>query len=93
MKTIASYIHRLPTKTQEPDTAPGPYYVSVVDGNLFALLLGPFNSHQEALNRVEEARAKAIELNPRAHFYNFGTVRMKPNFNKPGRLNKLLGIG
>ena len=87
-KDLACYTHHGTPNEQKPDTAPGPYYVSVRDGDRYGLLLGPFEKHQEALDMVEPARAKAIELNGCAHFYSFGTCRMKCNFNKPGRLNE-----
>lgn len=72
-----------------PDTKPGAYYVSAVDGGRYALLLGPFaNDHAAALAMVEPVRAKACELNPRAHWYAFGTCRLPPEVEaKPGRLN------
>jgi len=87
-RKITSYLHQIEQPTEQPDTAPGPYFVSVRDDGRFGLLLGPFNTHKEALDRVDAVRAKAIELNPWAHFYSFGTVRMKPTFKQPGRLNQ-----
>ena len=91
MKTIAAYTHPAPVSTQEPDTAPGPYYVSIKDGEKFGLLLGPFALHQRALDAVDAARAKAREVNhQQAVWSSFGTCRMKLGFNEPGRLNDLL---
>jgi len=87
MREISHYAHKVTCDPQEPDTKPGPYYVSVTDGPQFAVLLGPFEKHKDALDRVEDVRAKAIELDPFAHFYSFGTVRMKPSYLKPGKLN------
>ena len=88
--------------TQQPDTAPGNYYVSVVDGiragggtevKRMGLLAGPFpNDHVGALAWVEAARRKAEEIDPRAAFYGFGTVRMKFGYSKPGVLNEALGL-
>jgi hypothetical protein len=66
------------------------YYVSVVDGldrRRIGLLLGPFKRHDEALKKVEAVRRKAEELDPKAVFYSFGTVAMRPEYTKPGVLN------
>lgn len=53
------------------------FYVSVINGPKRALLRGPFLSHGEALDRVEETRAIAEKLDPWAVFYAFGTVGIK----------------
>ena len=75
-----------------PNSEPGNYYVSVVDGNRFGLLLGPFNSHQEALNMVQKAKNKAYELNPaEAAFAGFGTLRIE-DYNRPGKLNSYFNM-
>lgn len=66
---------------------PGNYYVSVADGPKFNTLLGPFKTHKKALAMVEPVRQKAEDLNPRAFFYAFGTVKMADDFTKPGLLN------
>lgn len=85
------------TNPKECDTAPGPYYVSVVrDAAKGAvdcrLLAGPFATHAEALAKVERCREVACDIDPRAHWYGFGTVRMAPDYDKPGALNaKVLG--
>jgi len=41
---------------QTPDTKLGFYYVSAIDGDKFALMLGPFETHEQALAKVEECR-------------------------------------
>ncbi len=74
------------------DTRPGNYYVSVVDGPQFGLLAGPFPTHAEALAMVNEAQTKAEEVNRKAIWYAYGTVRMADDYNKPGVLNSLLGL-
>ena len=78
--------------TQTPDTAPGPYYVSVIRPEKPSdprLLAGPSATHAEALANVDEATRLAQSLDPRAAFYAFGTVRTKPECNKLGILNEL----
>ena len=71
----------------------GGYYTSAIDGDQYGLLAGPFDSHAQALSWVDRTRAKAEEVNSRAVFFGFGTLRAKDDYRKPGRLNKLLGIG
>ena len=87
-RKIETYVHRSDAAEVEPDSAPGPYYVSVRDGERFALLLGPFETHREALAMVEPVRVKAVDFNRFAHFYSFGTCRVKSEYRKPGRLNR-----
>ena len=90
-KRIESYFHRDQTAAQEPDDRPGNYYVSMVDGARFALLLGPFpNDHRGALSRVDLVRQRAPEVDPRATFYGFGTCWLPADYTKPGRLNGLM---
>ena len=78
------------------DTKPGEYYVTVVDGNRYNFLLGPFtNDHQAALDHVEAARKKAQELDPRSAFYTFGTARLPSDDSVPircGRLNRYFNL-
>jgi hypothetical protein len=75
--------------SQIPDTAPGPYYVSVVrdwkpeDARLVS---GPYATHAEALALVDKARRIVEDRDPRAAFFAFGTVRMKEAFDRPGAL-------
>lgn len=79
-----------------PDDAPGDYYVSCVDGGRFAFLAGPFrDDHKAALDMVPKAREVACDLDPRAHFYGFGTCRREPDPTRPltvGILNARLGL-
>lgn len=76
---------------QAPDNKPGNCYVSVVRGDGdWRPLVGPFrNDHAAALAMVDKARAKAEELDPRAAWYSFGTVRVDLVAYAPaGMLNK-----
>lgn len=63
------------------------YYVSVVDGNKFALLAGPFRTHEAALKMVDKVTEKAQEIDRKSIFYGFGTVKMG-NGHREGSLNK-----
>jgi acetyl-CoA acetyltransferase len=67
------------------------YYVSVIDGPRKGLLVGPLNTHDEALALVNAARDKANDLDPRAAFYAFGTasIDLDPGQTAPkGKLNQ-----
>lgn len=74
---------------QQPDPRPGSYYVSVQrdihhgSAPQTALLLGPLSAHQQALDMVDRVRAKACDLDPRAHWYSFGTCRMHDDVETP----------
>ncbi len=51
------------------------YYVSVKDEERrrHAYLLGPYNTHEEALANVQRGNNLACDAIPRAHWYAFGT--------------------
>ena len=77
----------------ETDERPGYYYVSVIDGRRWLLLYGPFDTHAAALAAVEMVRRLAVDVDPRAWFYAFGTARLDPDGPgpvPPGVLNSLL---
>lgn len=76
---------------QAPDSKPGSYYVSVrKDNGDWRPLLGPFvDNHAAALAWVDKAQAKALDMDPRASWYSYGTVRLEPGAAAPaGILNK-----
>jgi hypothetical protein len=75
------------------------FYVSVIDGpriggeiavKRMGLLAGPYETHQEALDRVATVRKIAEEVNAWAHFYAFGTIKVKQPPYPVGKLNHLL---
>jgi hypothetical protein len=71
-----------------PDPRPGNYYVSVCRGDQYVLLRGPFASHAAALGAVQETMRKACDLDPRGHWYAYGTARLHDGeAPKPGKLN------
>lgn len=79
---------------QQPDTKPGNYYVSVRRDNGDAVCLaGPFvDDHPAALAMVAAARRVACDIDPRAHWYSFGTLRTDHSYRRDGILNDRLGI-
>ena len=66
------------------------YYVSCKDGDRYSLLLGPFDTHEEALENVDEAKRMAQEIDCWACFYAFGTCRVPPGYALPGKLNHMM---
>lgn len=77
---------------QKPDTRPGHYYVSVIDGDRRSLLAGPWPTHKAALDRVDSVRSLALEVDTKSAFYAFGTARIDltvADFPQ-GKLNGLL---
>ena len=81
---------------QTPDTKPGAYFVTCIDGARVGRLAGPFiNDHAAALALVDRARAEAERIDPRAAWYAFGTCRVDldhPQATRPGVLNAALGL-
>lgn len=71
---------------QMPDTQPGHYYVSVLDGRRHALALGPFtNDHAGALAQVGAVRRLANERWPDATWWAYGTCRIPSEVQSPPR--------
>jgi len=52
------------------------YYVSVIDGRRRGALLGPYGTHDEALENVQRGRNLAYDADPRSHWYAFGTCKV-----------------
>jgi hypothetical protein len=63
------------------------FYVSVIDGPKYNILLGPFTTHPQALVMVDSVRRLAGKLDPKSHFYAFGTVGIEVGSSGPGLLN------
>ncbi len=61
---------RSPYWSQQADRV---FYVSVIDGGRKGVLLGPYETHQEALDEVRRGRRLAEDADCRAAFYAFGT--------------------
>lgn len=76
---------------QQPDSKPGMYFVTAVKGSQWIPLVGPFeNDHAAALAMVEPARKKAEEIDAKAVWYAYGTMRADadtPQAKLVGRLN------
>lgn len=67
------------------------FYASVMDGVRTGLLLGPYDTHDEAMAVVDTAAELAETVDPRAHFYSFGTAKVTADRLPKGRLNHLIG--
>lgn len=68
------------------------FYVSVIDGGRKALALGPFATHAEALDRVEDVHEFCLGRWPdEAHWWAYGTARVRVG-RPAGKLNAQLGI-
>jgi hypothetical protein len=74
-------------ETQTPDTRPGPYFVSAIDGTKKYIMAGPYAGHAAALADVDRARDIASNLEGRAHFMAWGTCRAEGSTDI-GTLNK-----
>lgn len=61
----------------ECDSPERRFYVTVVDGPRYALLDGPYLTHQAALDAVDAARRWTEEHYPFSVFYAFGTVSVE----------------
>lgn len=83
-------------QNQQPDSKPGAYYVSVMRGAEYRLLLGPFiDDHAGALAMVAPVTAKAQELDVKACWYAFGTCRLDNDgvaLLRSGSLNKFFNL-
>jgi hypothetical protein len=68
------------------------YYVSMIRDSKYALMAGPFATHEDALSFVDPVRKEASRLDPFSDFDAFGTCSKprNPN-NKPGWLNTYVG--
>ena len=65
------------------------FYCSVIDGGRVGVLAGPYATHEEALAKVETAKALALKANAWAHFFSFGTLSL-PHGTPP--LNNIWGV-
>lgn len=71
---------------QYADTAPGPYWVTAIDGmNRVFVMSGPYETHQAAIDEVHLCRDIATNQDGRAWFMAWGTTRM-PERTEPGKL-------
>jgi hypothetical protein len=71
----------------ERHTPGASYYVSAADGGRSALASGPYDTHAEALAKVDEVRERAVRQDGQAHFYSWGTVAMPGTYRKKGQID------
>jgi hypothetical protein len=67
------------------------FYASVVSGSRYLLAAGPYKTHPEALAAVDPVRRAAEQVDPRAAFYAFGTLK-NGHGNRDGILNEQIGL-
>lgn len=68
------------------------FFVTVRAGERHRFLAGPFNTHGAALGQVDPARRAAYEVDRDAHWYAFGTARVRSGPVPVGLLNADLGL-
>jgi len=76
----------------ECDTELGLYFVSGCGLRSTRPSVGSVSHPPEALDMVETGRTKAQEVDTRAVFYSFGTVRMANTFTGKGVLNQFFDL-
>jgi hypothetical protein len=64
------------------------FYVTARDAGRTSLVAGPYDTHAEAIAKLPEAKATAIENEPRAHFYSFGTAAVPRSKARPSVFGK-----
>ncbi|MEW6385931.1 MAG: hypothetical protein AB1491_00220 [Thermodesulfobacteriota bacterium] len=76
-----------------PENVRGGFFCSVIDphSNRWALLAGPFDTHQEAKDNLYKVQKITCDTWPEAHWLAFGTCRVKAPPYPPARL-KTLGL-
>lgn len=62
-----------------PDLQPGQYVVTIMRGDRIGYLLGPYGTHQEAIDNKPRARDLAHNADPWSDFDAIGTVRFAPD--------------
>jgi len=67
------------------------FYVSVNDGDLHGLLVGPFDRLEAALAMLERAQTVAEAVDAAAGRFTYGVCRAPTR--EPGLLNARLGVG
>lgn len=74
-----------------PEICPntGGYYVTCMDGPSWWYMAGPYQTHTEALAAVDKACRIAADIDGKAWFMAWGTVRAKDDYRKPAKLNQL----
>ena len=70
---------------QPEDKRPGFYYVTAIDAGRSARASGPYKTHAEALDDVRRVKETIEEMDPRAIWWAWGTMRSEKNLG-PGFL-------
>ncbi len=65
------------------------FYVSIIDGDKFNVVAGPYKTHKKALEMVAPAKNAGREHDARSFFYAWGTAKMDTG-HRDGLLNPYL---
>ena len=68
------------------------FYVSAIDCGKYALMLGPFKTHEGALQKVNACRNKAYDIDPRSHWWQWGTCKKSNETPQRGRMNRFFNL-
>lgn len=71
------------------------FYVTMIrrisnNSQRVAKLAGPYDTHEEALSKVDQARTIAYDIDPRSHWDSFGTSAITAAVHTPGTINHLM---
>lgn len=67
------------------------YYVTIIDADRYSLALGPFETHRQALAKVESVNDWVREQGyAGAPWWGFGTSSIDRADARPGKLNHIL---
>lgn len=93
--SVTHYTHGRPASplAQEPVIDPDRlFFVTVRNDSRVGYLAGPFETHQEALDAVPQAKSLAHARDPWAVFYSFGTASLPRDYPRmpAGIFNKQL---
>jgi len=64
----------------EPHPPGHVFFVSVHDGRRTGFLLGPYDTHGEAIANVERSKRLAQGADPKADTYTYGTCSLGPEY-------------
>lgn len=70
----------------------GYFFVTAKYGQGVAILAGPYETHEEALDALPKAKSLSLDAIAEAAFASFGTTRIA-GYEKPGQFNDQITEG